>query len=88
MVGASPRTNARVDAMAMVRTMKKMATARHEAEQPPRSLVKFWKLPPLPPLSPPDLTERRLVRPGPGPVRVPDMAFNWVELLENTVHYK
>ena len=63
--------------MAMVTTMKKMATARHEAEQPPRSLVKFWKLP-LPPPSPPDLTERRVVRPGPEPepARVPDMAFN------------
>ena len=73
---ASPRTNARVDAMAMVMTMKKMATARHEAEQPPRSLVKFWKLPPLPPPSPPDLTERRVVRPGPEPTRVPDIAFN------------
>ena len=80
MVGAglgSPRTNARVDAMAMVTTMKKMATARHEAEQPPRSLVKFWKLPPRPPPSPPpDLTERRVVRPGPVPARVPDIAFN------------
>ena len=31
-----PITNARVDAMAMVRTMKNMATARHE-EQPGRS---------------------------------------------------
>ena len=74
------RTNARVEAMAMVRTMKKMATARHEAEQPPRSLVKFWKLPPLPPPAELALTERRVERlPG----SVPDICFNWVELLGN-----
>ena len=74
----SPRTNARVEAMAMVRTIKKIATARHEAEHPPRSLVKFWKLPPRPPSASPALTERRVARLA---VSVPDICFNWVELL-------
>ena len=66
------RTNARVEAMAMVRTMKKMATARHEAEHQPRSLVKFWKLPARPPPDP-TLTEVRVERLG---VRLPDICFN------------
>ena len=42
----SPITNARVEAIAMVSTMKKMATALQE-EQPGRSLVKAF-IPGLP----------------------------------------
>ena len=75
----SPMTNASVEAMAMVRTMKKMATALQLPEQLPlRSLEKFakpWEAGSLPPA----LTELSVLRLL---WRVPDSCFNWVELLQ------
>ena len=74
-----PMTNASVEAMAMVRTMKKMATALQLPEQLPlRSLEKFakpWEAGSLPPA----LTELSVLRLL---WRVPDSCFNWVELLQ------
>ena len=63
-----PITNASVEAIAIVRTMKKMATARQE--QPLRSLVKVWK-PGFP-----DCKVFKLL------CSVPDSCFNWVVLLK------
>ena len=75
----SPMTNASVEAMAMVRTMKNIATARQLPEQLPlRSLEKFakpWEAGSLPPA----LTELSVLRLL---WRVPDSCFNWVELLQ------
>ena len=76
----SPMTNASVEAMAMVRTMKKMATALQLPEQLPlRSLEKFAKPWACGSLPPPALTELRVLRLL---WRVPDSCFSWVELLK------
>lgn len=70
----SPMTNASVEAMAMVRTMKKIATALQLPEQL-RSLEKLVN--PAPAL--PGLTELRVLRLL---CSVPDSCFSWVELLQ------
>ena len=67
----SPITNASVDAIAIVRTIKNMATARQE--QPLRSLVKVWK-PGFP-----DCKVFKLL------CSVPDSCFNWVVLLKTYI---
>ena len=74
-----PMTNASVDAMAMVRTMKNIATARQLPEQLLRSLEKLANPAPAPGPALAAFTEARVLRLL---CSVPDSCFSWVALLQ------
>ena len=75
-------TNASVDAMAMVRTMKNIATARQLPEQLLRSLEKLANPAPAPGPALAAFTEARVLRLL---CSVPDSCFSWVALLQVSI---